>query len=58
MKLTGKAMTVSGEWMTWAGTRLDRAGDNFTAAAITWILLITVLAIAVIACCELISHLT
>jgi hypothetical protein len=57
LKLTGKAMTVTGNALTWTGKRADRAGDNFTAAVIFIVLVTVITAFLVIAAGEVISFL-
>jgi hypothetical protein len=55
LKLAGKAMTVTGNALTWTGTRTDRASDNFASAAIFIVLAAAMTAILVIAAGQAIS---
>lgn len=57
LKLTGKAMTVTGHVLTWTGTRADRAGDHFTSAVIFIVLAAALIAIIVIGAGQVISYL-
>lgn len=57
LKLSGKAMTVTGNVLTWTGTRADRAGDHFASAVIFIVLAAALIAIVVIGAGQVISYL-
>lgn len=58
LKLTGKAMTATGNVLTWTGTRADRAGDHFASAVIFIVLAAALVAIIVIGAGQVIGYLT
>jgi hypothetical protein len=57
LKLTGKAMTFTGNALAWTGTRMDRASDHFASAVIFIVLAAALTAILVIAAGQVISYL-
>jgi hypothetical protein len=57
LKVTGKAMTVTGNVLTWTGTRTNRAGDHFTSAVIFIVLAAALIAIIVIGAGQVIGYL-
>jgi hypothetical protein len=50
-------MTVTGNVLTWTGTRADRAGDNFAAAVIFIVLAAAIIAVTVTGTGQAISFL-
>jgi len=58
LKLSGKAMTVTGNVLTWTGTRADRAGDHFASAVVFIVLSAALIAIVVIGAGQVISYLS
>jgi len=57
LKLTGKAMTATGNALAWTGTRANRASDHFASAVIFIVLAVAMTVILVIAAGEVISYL-
>jgi hypothetical protein len=57
LKLAGKAMTVTGNALSWTGKRADRAGDHFTSAVIFIVLAAAMAFILVIGAGQVISYL-
>lgn len=58
LKLSGKAMTVTGNVLTWTGTRADRAGDHFASAVIFIVLATAIAVIIVIGAGQVVSYLS
>jgi hypothetical protein len=57
LKFTGQVMTVTGDALSWAGKRTNRAGDNFTVAVIFNVIAVIVIVILVIAVGKAVSYL-
>ena len=57
LKLTGKAMTATGNALTWTGKRADRASDHFASAVIFVVLAAAIIAVIVIGAGQVISYL-